>query len=1029
MGKFLIFAFSALAGIALASGEPILRAQFPSLSPDGKTLAFSWQGDLWLVGAQGGEARRLTVHPATDQMPRWMPDGKTLYFASNRYGSFDVFTIGADGQGLKRLSFESGSEIPFSVTPDGRFILGHTNNFGRLDLFRVSTQGGDSVRLTGHPLEVEHYPAAAANNKVYYVAGGPPVWRNPLQRGSYTGDIWVGDGPGPLRNMVNLTQDDFNDIFPLPSQDGNVYFISNRSGWPNLWRMNSQGGNMRQLTQHSGSALRFPSLSDGAKAIVYENGSEIWRLDLATLTTQRVPITVPADSRVNPVAELSLSTGVRDYAVSPDGKRAVIEVRGELFLIPERGGTTRRLTKNVAQDSSPVWLDNKTILFVSGRNIQRELYTVSIDGEEKLFLSDSDDLTNPLLSPDRKTILVQRGATELGTVPASGGAFKLLRKGLFGDAMIGDPVASWSPDSKWLAIEVLNERGSTIVLQPAEGGDSITIARTAKGASTPQFLPNGRGVYFTAVEPERSELYLVDLIPQDVAFSEDDLDKIDEPRTPETPSKGVSVQQEGIFSRMRQLTSSRAGSNGPMASADSRSIYVNIDGVLNIVPVSGGAPRPVEGVTTPVSNIQIGSQGKVYFTTGGRLTSLSQAGVVPVSFNAQMSVNLKDEEMALFKEIWWLIDRFYYDRDFHGQNWKGIREKYEKVVPYAYDRTDFYNLMLEMMEELNSSHLGTTSPPDLPTSTPDSTAWLGVEWDHDALAQRGVFIVQSVYSGTPAAHPNSRLIPGDRVVAVNGTEISSSEPMAKLLNRQDGRKVRLKVQRGASNLEILIRPTSSLSRSDVLYEDFVARQRELVEKLSGGRLTYLHIEGMNDPSYQRFLREIRTLTPGKEGVVIDVRFNGGGSTSHLKLSILIKQPWLERTWRSSPGLTVSENIWRGDSLELPTALLINQNSFSNAEMFAEGFRYYKLGPIAGVPTAGGVISTGQYGLWDGGSIRMPRGGAFASNGENLERNGRKPDFRVNFDPNAWREGRDVQTEKIVAELMKKLPPQRPARPN
>ncbi len=1004
-----------------AHAESIKRVQNPSLSPDGKTLAFSWQGDIWLLPRSGGEARRLTVHPALDQIPRWTPDGKRIVFSSNRYGSFDLFSIGVNGEDLKRISYDSATEVPYSISPDGRFVYGHTNAFGRMDLFRVPINGGDLTRLTGHPLETEAYAAAAPDGSaIYYTAGGPPTWRNPYLHGTYTGDIWVGKGPGPLTNMVNLTKDEFNDVFPMPSKDGNIYFISNRGGWPNLWRMNASGGAMKQLTDHSGAAMRWSSLSDGGKAIAYEFDSEIWVLDLTSMKTAKVDVEVPSDARVNPVTELTLTTGVRDYAVSPDGKRTVLELRGELFLIPERGGTTRRLTKNPAADSNPVWLDNKTILFVSGRNLKRELFTITIDGVEKPFLSDSQDLTHPLLSPDHKTLAIQRGTTEIVTMPASGGTPKVLMKGVFGDSMIGDPMYSWAPDSQWLAIEVLNVRGSQIVLQPIGGGSPITIARTSKGASTPQFLPNGRGVYFTATEPENPDLFIVDLVPQDVNFTEDDLDTIDENKPPVKPTNEVKVQARGIFDRMRRLTNVAQGASNPMASADSKSIYVNIDGVLNTVPVAGGATRPVEGAP-PASNIQIGGTGKVYFVSGGRLLALSQAGLTPVAFSAQMSVNLKDEEMAIFREIWWLIDRFYYDSEFHGHNWNAIRERYSKIVPYAYDRTDFYNMMLEMMEELNSSHLGTTAPLELPTAPPDSTAWLGVEWDWDAFAQRGVFVVKEVYEGTPATYPNSLMLPGDRLVSVNGVKPSDEEPLSKLLNRQAGKKVKLVIERSGREIELTMRPNDSGSRTGILYDNYVLFERSLVDQLSKGRLTYMHIQGMDDPSYQQLLREIRTLTPGKDGVVLDVRFNGGGSTSHLILSILIKQPWLARTWRSSPGLKYSENIWRGDSLELPTALLINQNSFSNAEMFAEGFRYYKLGPIVGVPTAGGVISTGAYSLWDGGTIRMPRGGAYASNGENLEHNGRKPDFRVPFDPNAWRAGRDVQTEKVVEELLKKLP--------
>jgi tricorn protease len=222
-------------------------------------------------------------------------------------------------------------------------------------------------------------------------------------------------------------------------------------------------------------------------------------------------------------------------------------------------------------------------------------------------------------------------------------------------------------------------------------------------------------------------------------------------------------------------------------------------------------------------------------------------------------------------------------------------------------------------------------------------------------------------------------------------------------------------------VRVEILPSTRGGLDNLVYENWVRQNREYVERVSNGKLTYLHIQGMNEPSLQRFLREIRTLTPDREGVIIDVRFNGGGSTAHQILSVLSKEPWLIRTTPGEFGYRVSENIWRGDSLELPTALLINENSFSNAEIFAEGFRRMRLGPIIGEATAGGVIGTSSYQLWDGGSIRMPRIGAYAIDGENLERNGRRPDIRVPFDPNAAARGEDPQLDRAIAEMMKRVP--------
>lgn len=1023
----LFVALSLLAASALAQ-EPIKRGKHPTLSPDGKTLVFSWQGDLWAVASTGGTARRLTVHSGDDVMPKFAPAGDRIVFASTRYGNYDLFSITPDGSDLRRLTFESGTEYPNWVSPDGRWIYGYCTNFGRLDLFKVSSMGGDLVRLTQHPLELEYYASVSADGrKVAYVrSGGPGSWRNPFDRGGNSGEIYVADNTVPLTNNRNLTNNDRSDMWPMLAPDGAIYFVSNRSGWPNLWRMAGDGSGAKQLTRHEIGTLRMPSISADGKTITYEFDSEIYVFDVNSGTATRPAIQVPRDERLNPVVDLSLTSGANDFAVSPDGRRTVVVVRGDLFLIPERGGTTRRLTHSPALDYQPAWLDPKTILFVTGRNGKREFMTVTIDGEEKPFLAEPTDIVQPHLSPDGKWLAFHRGQSEIVVMPAKGGERKVVATGGFGDCLRGGLSFGWSPDSLWLVVDQSNSHGSDVFLRHIESGKAIRIARTARGAtSPPRFLPNGKGVYFNSEEyPDENDLYLVDLVPQPTTFTEDDLDAIDAPRP--SPSKAVTVEvyEPGLENRMRRLTRTGNIAGVPLASADSRSIWVMIEGQLNTVSASTGSASPVTAVTGPASGLELGSGGaKLYFLGAGRLNSLTlaQGTVAPVAFTAQATVNLRDEEQALFEEIWWAFDRMYYREDKNNRGWDRLKAKYSQIVPHAFDRADFYAMMAEMMEEVDSSHLGATPPTGEAPAASDSTAYLGVEWDWAVLASRGVYVVESVYEGTTAALPQSLLKKGDRILAVDSVEPGPKNTMASLLNKKAGRKVNLRIERNGQTLSIDIKPLEPSARTAVLYENWVQWQRTQVEKLSGGRLTYLHIQSMDDPSYFRFLREIRTLASGKEGVVLDVRYNGGGFTAHKILGVLVKRPWLIRTMRSDPAYRVSENIYRGDSLELPTALLINQYSFSNAEIIAEGFRRLKMGPLIGEQTGGGVIGTSQLGLWDGGGIRIPAAGAYAIDGENLEGNGRMPDYLVKFDVEAWLAGRDVQLEKAVQELMKALP--------
>jgi tricorn protease len=1016
--------------VSVVGAEQIKRIQQPCISPDGKTIVFSWQGDLWSVGRDGGQAVRLTVHPAMETRPHWFPDGSKIVFSSNRFGAFNLFTISPDGSHLKRLNYESAPAFPTAVSADGQYVYGYTSYWSRSDLFRIRATGGPLVRLTSHPFESAYLPVLSLDGKtVYYNRGsyGPNSWQKPGIRSSALPDIWAADNTVPLSNHRRITNNETTDLSPQVGADGTLTYISNADGWPNVWRMNPDGSNAHQLTHHVDGTSRNPSISKDGRYVAYEFESELYLLDVETGADKLVSVEVPDDARTNPVQPISLDSGVTDYAVSPDAKRMAIVVRGELFLVPEKGGTTRKLADHVGLDYQPVWLDAKTILYVAtGEHSKRELRTVTVDGSVKTFESDPTlDCMHPSVSPDGKQVAFQRGGTEIDLVPAIGGVPKTLIKANLQDALDGDgSVLSWSPDSKWVAMAIGVERREDITLIQAETGKTVVIAKLALrpdqgGSSTPKFLPNGKGVYFLSAQYGKPDLFLVDLIPQEPTFTEDDLDKIDAPK-PEKPDNHVEVYEPGIDERLRRLT--KSGASDAQASADGKSIWTNIDGQLSTVNLKTGAITPVATVTGAASDLALGPGGaKLYYIQKDKLFAigLKEPGIVPIPFQTDYIVNSRDEEKALFEDIWWAMDRLYYNEKMNGKDWNAIRTKYAKIVPYTYDRADFYALMGEMMEELDSSHLGSIPPPsEIAAVTPEPTGLVGVEFDARALDARDVYRVSRIVPNSPADNPASMLKVGDQILTIDGEEPSYEHPVAELLNRKTGKHVVIKVDRDGVNKTIDIRPAALGSLTELEYQAWVRHERALVDQISGGKIGYLHIRAMDQPSLEEFLRESRIQGEGKQGLIVDCRYNGGGSTAVDVLGVLIKTPWLMRTTRGELGIHMSEDLLRSDAVEMPTALMVNSGSFSNAEIMAEGFRALKRGPIIGERTPGYVIGTGVHALWDGGRVRMPAIGAYAVNGENLENNGRRPDINVWFDPNAWDQGRDPQIEKAVQALLK-----------
>lgn len=1017
---------------AQAFGDPIKRIASPTLSPDGSTIAFSWQGDIWTVPVGGGRGERLTVHPASDSAPVWTPDGKSIIFSSARYGGNNLYKMSKAGSGIKRLTFESGNLVATSVSPDGKYVYGQCSSFGaRTNLFRVPTTGGSIARLTMDTLEGSVYAKVSPDgSKLYYTRGsyGANGWQKPGVRASGMPAIWTADITVPLSNQKALQRKEEGTYFHNLTTDGHLYFVSNRNGWPNVFVAKADGSEARQLTSHQNGTFSALSVSADGKRAIYVFESELYSLDLKTGLSSKVEVEVPDDMRATPTQDITI-TDLQSYDVSPDGKRIIIQSRGDLFVLPEKGGTTKRLTTNPRLDSEPAWLDAKTVLYVAaGEKAKRELRTVSMDGTSKVWASADTDLTAPSVSPDGKSVAYIKGREEIvvrGTAADSKEVSVI--KGNFYDG--GN--YSWSPDSKYLVIAKPTARASTeIIVAEVAGTKRYTVGRAARrDVSTPRFLNNGKGVFFTSNEyPDANDLFVIDFAPAEPTFTEDDLDKVDDaPRrrartegapAAEKPEIKIDIVMEGIENRMRRLTNGNAGE--AVNSADGKTLYFSNDGQLSSVAVAGGPIVPLAGLTNGAGLLF--ANGKLYFIgAGGKLASWAPGSPAasPISYSSTFTVNLREEEKALFEEIGWQIDRNYYDPQHHGKDWNAILDKFSKIVPYVQDRQDFYALMGEMMEELDSSHLGSTPPPAESFGT-DSGASLGVDFDPKGIDARNSFVVTRVLTGSCGANPASRLNIGDRILSVDGVSIDAEHPLGMLLNKKAGKKVQLKIDRDGKTVDVTIKPDSAAARREQEYQNWVSWQRQQTDRLSGGKLAYLHVRAMDDPSFQLFLRQIRTLTVGKQGVLVDVRYNGGGSTSHKLLGVLIKQPWLIRTTRGLDGLKLSENIYRGDSLELPTALLFNSYSFSNAEIMGEGFRRLNRGYSIGERTPGYVIGTGGQTLWDGGFIRMPSIGAYAVNGENLENNGRKPDFNVPYNPDLWASGRDVQLEKAVEVLLKQL---------
>lgn len=1018
---------------AAAHAEPVKRTRYPALSPDGKTIAFAYQGDLWTVPAEGGRATRLTTHLARDLQPVWSPDGKTIAFASNRYGNYDLFTMPAEGGSARRLTFNSAPEYPSSFSPDGKWLIYYGTAFGGLDIYRVPVAGGEPVRLTWDRMEREYFGSVSPDGQyiVYNHNAGPGSWRRRGYEGSNNADVWIARFTAPLSEPRKITNNPAQDFAPQFSRDGKrIFYVSDRKGQVNIWSMDLNGGNQKQHTFHTTDGARIPSLAPKADRLVYEFNSEIWLLDIAANKSAPVRIDISTDERRNFEAERTITTSPTEFTVSPDGKKVALIVRGDLFVIPSSGGLARRLTSAPSRESHATWMpDSKTLLYCTDEKGQKDIRSIDLSGQSaKAVAETQEDETNPVPSPDGNWVAYHLGDRAIAVVAASGGAPTTTIKGNFLDAARSyEADFSWAASSKSL---VYMQTGASLEdsVWVAELSDPQPrrVSRFFRHVNRPKWAPNGKMIYFTAMAVDSTNLYAIDLVEDTPPeFEEDNLDKLDRPQQPQQSNAAVNIDWSGVERHLRRVTASGNVSDA-VISPSSRTFLIQVDDDLQTIPADAKNGTGTQ-IAENANGLELTADGsRVFFASGGQIQSLGMQlrDRRPVSFSATVTVDLPSENKQVFEEAWWIMDRYFYSENHNQVDWKGIRAKYEALLPYVPYKEDFYDLMSEMVQELRGSHLGVTGPADYSADTPAATAYLGLEPDWETLDRDGTYKVARVTPESPADSKWSKVNVGEYIVAVDGQELGKGRTLDELLNRKAGRKVVLTVNsRPAMDgaRQVAIKPLAPSAGDDVEYEAWVDYRKEMVKRLSNGRLAYVHVQQMNTSSEMRFKEEFVGEATGHDGMLVDVRYNGGGNVAHRLLDILRKKPYVYFRPRSL-GKNVFQD-WFADYLwGKPAGLLINQDSASNSEMMAEGFRALGIGPIIGLPTMGAVIATGSWTFMDGGNIRTPAAGVYTASGEDMELHGRQPDVLVPYDPVAVKEGRDPQLEKAVQTVLGKLPP-------
>ncbi len=1083
-----------------------LWMRYPALSPDGKTIAFAFRGHLFTVPSKGGDAVPLTASSAHDTSPVWSPDSRTIAYASDAYGNFDVYAIPANGGAAQRLTTFSGDEAPTGFAPDGKSVLfaGHRQDartnaqFPQSrympELYRVSVQAGRA------PDQILTTPALAARynragDQIVYedLKGYENLWRK-HEKTSITHDIWLWDSKtGAHTKLTDYVGDDRNPVWS--PDDKSVYYLSEQSGSFNVWKVEvANPQNRRQITHFDTNPVRFLSISEGG-VLCFGYDGEIYTLADDTAQPKKVAIHVGFGDTERKTEVVDISDGATEMALSPNGKEMAFIAHGEIFVTSTEHGDTKRIPAVTVQERSVDFSpDGRKLVFAGETSKSWNLYEATIKQskeEEPYFfnatvvdvkplLDNGQENFQPTYSPDGKEVAYLENRTTLKVLNLDSKQSRVI---LAGDKNYsysdGDRWYSWSPDGKYFAVQFKDPArwSSEGGIVDAEGKQNlVNFTNSGYEDQHPTFTKDGKAilwfsdraglhgtgggggtqsdVYALFLNQKAYDRFHLSKAEYEIAKKQDDdkkekekkdADKAKSPddkkkedaRTDEEKKKEeedkkkepVEIEFKDYEDRTDRLTINSSDlQDAAMTPDEDQLIYLSKDKDGYIVWQAKRFEKETKRLATlPIapnkrarheedgSQVLLDKEGKNAFVlAGGRIVkiALDSGKQEPVRFAAEMSLDHSKERAYMFDHAWRQTLEKFYVTNMNGVDWAKYKAVYEKFLPFINNNYDFAEMLSEMLGELNASHTGSGFVYHAPDG--DATADLGVFYDQTYHGP-GLKVAEIVEKG-PLVIAKSKITPGMVIEKIDGEEIAPGADWCPLLNRKAGKPVLLSVFDPAKNARFdeTVKPISQAEAEELLYQRWVKSRRELVDKLSGGKLGYVHVRGMNDTSYRQTYSEILgARTSGKQALIVDTRFNGGGNLHDQLATLLNGHAYL--TFYPRGSVLGVEPLEKWDK---PSCVLVGESNYSDAHLFPWVYRDLSIGKLIGMPVTG----TGTAVWWETQIdptlyFGIPQVGFIDKGGQYMEHADITPDIQVANDYQSVATGEDKQVEAAVKFLL------------
>lgn len=1080
-----------IGGICAAAAAPALWMRDVKISPEGDKIAFGYKGDIYTVPVTGGEARRLTTLPSYESNPVWSPDGTKIAFASDRHGNFDVFIMDAGGGEATRLTSNSASEIPESFSPDGKdvFFSAAIQNpassvmfpSARMtEFYAVPVAGGVSRQVLGTPAQMPVFTPDGSRMLYQDVKGFEDEWRK-HHTSSVTRDIWVYDFANARH--TNLTARAGEDRNPALSADGKtVYILSERGGDTfNVWSFPIDNPSVaKRITDFSTHPVRFLSrAANGTMAFTYDG--EIYTMASDNSAPAKISVDVVADA-ASSVEKLNVKP--KNAVVSPDGKSVAFISRGDVFVTSVEYPTTVQVTRTPAAERHLSWgADNRTLYYTSERSGRKNIYRATLSRsvepdfvnatsvrEEPVFnvkrpaaLTDATpEYSHPIVSPDGKKLAFISNRNEINVMDIATHKVAKLTSGETYPGQDDEMVAVWSPDSRWLAIEMqppMHDPYSDIALLDVETGRLTNITQSGYFCSNPRFVLDGNAIiFFTdrygmrnhASWGSQEDIMIVFLnraardrfllSEEDFALMKDEEKKAKEAEKKNAGAKDakggknakdakagadapapVGVELDGIENRIMRLTPYSSDLSDAIVTSDGETLYYLCsfeDGYdLWKLPLRKREPKLASKVNAQSRvSLQADKDGKNIFLLGSKMQKLDTKNdkLTAISATAKQQVDVAAEREAMFDYVTVEEAARFYKKDMHGVDWPAMTAAYRRFLPHINNNYDFAELLSELLGELNVSHTGGRYRPS-PAAGADRTASLGLLYDMTYTGD-GLKVDEIIVDG-PFDKAASRLVPQAVITAINGVDITPQADMDALFNDIAGKKtlVAFTLPSG-EKLEEVVTPVAASKISGLLYNRWVRQRAEDVRRWSDGRLGYVHIPSMSDDSFRPMYADLLGKYNNCEGVVIDIRWNGGGRM-HEDIEVLFTgEKYLTQEIRGKDVCDMPSRRWNK-----PSIMLVAEPCYSNAHGTPWVYKHQSIGKVVGMPVPGTMTSVNWVTMQDPTLVfGIPVIGYHTAEGTYLENFQLEPDVRVDNTPEAIVSGEDTQLRTAVETLLRDL---------